>query len=395
MSQPLVIWDPAMLRYDLGGAHPFHPVRWELTWLLAETLGVTDGVQLTSPEPADDALLRMVHTPEYIAAVKRGSDPANTDPVGHGLGTTDNPTFAGMHESAALICGGSVAAARAVARGEVVRAVNIAGGLHHAMPDHAAGFCVYNDAALAIATLLADGVDKVAYVDVDVHHGDGVQRAFYDDPRVLTISLHESPASLWPGTGYVSESGMGAASGCAVNVPLPAGTADDGWLRAFHAIVPSLLAEFKPDVLVTQHGADSHLDDPLADFALTVDGQVASYRALRDLAGEVSDGRWLALGGGGYSLVNVVPRAWTHLLALVLDRDLDAATETPTEWRAAAERLRPGDTVPLTMSDLVEGGSAEYRPWDGQDGTPVDRVITAARREIFPLYGLDPDDPRD
>jgi acetoin utilization protein AcuC len=394
MSQPMVIWDPAMLRYDLGATHPLHPLRWELTWLLAESLGVTRGRELTAPAPASDEELGMVHTADYIDAVKRASVPEVVGSVGHGLGTTDNPTFPGMHDAAALIAGGSVTAARAIARGEVNRAVNIAGGLHHAMPDSASGFCVYNDAALAVATLLAEGVERIAYVDVDVHHGDGVQRAFYQDPRVLTVSLHETPLSLWPGSGFVAESGRGAAGGTAVNVPLPAGTGDAAWLRAFHAVVPSVVQAFRPQVLVTQHGADSHWEDPLADLNLTVDGQVASYRALRDLAGEVTGGRWLALGGGGYSLVRVVPRVWTHLLALVADRDLDPATRIGDEWIAAAISARSTESPPETMSE--NGGEpVTFDRWDGQDGTPVDHVITAVRREIFPLYGLDPHDPRD
>jgi acetoin utilization protein AcuC len=394
MPQPLLIWDPAMLRYDLGAAHPLHALRWELTWLLAGSLGVTRGLDITAPRPAGDDELAMIHTAEYIDAVKRASVPEVVGSVGHGLGTTDNPAFPGMHDAAALIAGGSATAARAVARREVDRAVNIAGGLHHAMPDSASGFCVYNDAALAVATLLAEGVGKIAYVDVDVHHGDGVQRAFYDDPRVLTISLHETPLSLWPGTGFVSESGRGAAAGTAVNIPVPAGTGDAAWLRAFHAIVPAVVRAFRPEVLVTQHGADSHWEDPLADLNLTIDGQLASYRALRDLAGETTGGRWLALGGGGYSLVRVVPRAWTHLLALVADRDIDPATSIGDDWIAAAVSARSTEAPPETMSENG-GAPVAFEPWDGQDGSPVDHVISAVRREIFPLYGLDPHDPRD
>jgi acetoin utilization protein AcuC len=253
---------------------------------------------------------------------------------------------------------------------------------------------VYNDPALAIKALLAEGVQRVAYVDVDVHHGDGVQRAFYHDPRVLTVSIHETPLALWPGTGFASESGRGAAAGTAVNVPLPAGTGDAAWLRAFHAVVPSVVRAFRPDVLVTQHGADSHREDPLADLNLSVDGQVASYRALRELAGEAAGGRWLALGGGGYALVRVVPRSWTHLLALVADRDLDPATRIGQDWTEAASTARPMITPPESMSENG-GAPVEFDPWDGQDGTPVDHAISQVRAEIFPLHGLDPFDPRD
>ncbi|SDP15030.1 acetoin utilization protein AcuC [Nakamurella panacisegetis] len=394
MAPPLVIWDPVMLGYDLGGSHPLHPLRWELTWDLAGQLGVLDGVERFAPQPATDAELATVHSPRYIEAVKAASGPPGTagHRFGHGLGNDDNPVFEHMHATAALIAGGSIAGARAIARGEVARAVNIAGGLHHAMADHASGFCVYNDAALAVRALLDAGVAKVAYVDVDVHHGDGVQAAFYDDPRVLTVSIHESPLSLWPGTGWPAEMGRGAAAGTAVNIPVPAGTGDAAWLRAFHAVVPGIVRAFRPDVLVTQQGADSHADDPLADLNLSVDGQRASYRALRDLAETAAGGRWLALGGGGYSVVRVVPRAWTHLLATVADRDVDPVTPLPPAWLEHAAAARPGLHLPTTMSD---DRPVDYEPWDADDGAPVDKAIAEVRSRVFPLHGLDPFDPRD
>src|SRR6185437_3027684 len=195
------------------------------------------------------------------------------------------------------------------ASGAVEHAVNIAGGLHHAMPGNASGFCIFNDAALGIRTLLGRGAGKVAYVDIDVHHGDGVQAMFYDDPRVLTISLHQDPRTLFPGTGFAGETGLGPGAGCAVNLALPPGTGDDGWLRAFEAVVPGAVRAFRPEVLVTQCGCDTHHEDPLADLALTVDGQRAAYAALHELAHQVAGGRWLALGGGGYGVLRCVPRS--------------------------------------------------------------------------------------
>jgi acetoin utilization protein AcuC len=393
MTHPLVIWDREMLRYDLGGSHPLHPLRWELTWALAGELGVLDAYDVLVPGQADDEMLGGVHTPGYIAAVRAASGSVPIA-VGHGLGTDDNPIFPGMHENAALIAGGSIDAARAVAHGEVDRAVNFCGGLHHAMPDHASGFCVYNDAALGIKALLEAGIRRVAYIDVDAHHGDGVQAAFYDDPRVLTVSLHESPLSLFPGTGWPTELGVGAALGTAVNVALPAGTGDAAWLRAFHAVVPGLVRAFKPEILVTQQGADAHREDPLADLMLTLDGQRTIYLALRELAREVTGGRWLALGGGGYSPVRVVPRAWTHLLAIVADRDLDPATPIPPDWIAKAARARPDVDLPIDMSE-GERGTIGYQPWDGHQEMPVDRAILQTREAAYPLHGLDPRDPRD
>ena len=382
-----------MLGYDLGGHHPLHPLRWELTWALAGELGVLDAYDVLVPGQADDEMLGWVHTPGYIAAVRAASGSVPIA-VGHGLGTDDNPIFPGMHENAALIAGGSIDAARAVAHGEVDRAVNFCGGLHHAMPDHASGFCVYNDAALGIKALLEAGIHRVAYIDVDAHHGDGVQAAFYDDPRVLTVSLHESPLSLFPGTGWPTELGVGAALGTAVNVALPAGTGDAAWLRAFHAVVPGLVRAFKPEILVTQQGADAHREDPLADLMLTLDGQRTIYLALRELAREVTGGRWLALGGGGYSPVRVVPRAWTHLLAIVADRDLDPATPIPPDWIAKAARARPDVDLPIDMSE-GERGTIGYQPWDGHQEMPVDRAILQTREAAYPLHGLDPRDPRD
>ncbi len=382
-----------MLGYDLGGHHPLHPLRWELTWALADELGVLEAYDVLVPEQADDQALGRVHTPGYIAAVRAASGSVPIA-VGHGLGTDDNPIFPGMHENAALIAGGSIDAARAIAQGRVDRAVNFCGGLHHAMPDHASGFCVYNDAALGIMAMLEAGVRRVAYVDVDAHHGDGVQAAFYDDPRVLTVSLHESPLTLFPGTGWPSEVGVGAAQGTAVNVALPGGTGNAAWLRAFHAVVPGLIRAFKPEILVTQQGADAHREDPLANLMLTVDGQRTTYLALRDLATEVTGGRWLALGGGGYSPVRVVPRAWTHLLAIVADRDLDPTTPMPPGWLAQAGAARPGVPLPDDMSE-GEPGRVGHQPWEGHQEMPVDRAILQTRDAVFPLHGLDPRDPRD
>ena len=335
-----VVWDDALLGYTMGGDHPLHPVRLDLTMRLADSLGVlaTDRLQVLRPTPADVDLLTRVHDPAYLDAVKRA--PADPD-VGHGLGTADNPVFDGMYDAAALITGGSVLAAEQVHSGRAQHAVNISGGLHHAMRDRASGFCVFNDAAVAITWLLDQGHQRIAYLDLDVHHGDGVQAAFYDDPRVLTVSIHQTPLTLFPGTGFPEETGdPEQALGSAVNLALPNGTDDPGWLRAFHAVVPSVLKAFRPEILVTQCGCDAHHEDPLADLALTVDGQRASYRAVHDLAHEICDGRWVALGGGGYGLVRCVPRAWTHLIAEAAGARLDPATEIPESWRGGGGRRR-------------------------------------------------------
>ncbi|PSL56324.1 acetoin utilization protein AcuC [Saccharothrix carnea] len=389
-KEAAVVWDESFLGYDLGGDHPLNPVRLDLTVRLARALGVLDGVELVAPDPATDDEIERVHEPSYLNAV-RAAPMAGWD-VGHGLGTADNPVFSRMHEASALVVGGSLAAARKIAAGEADRAVSIAGGLHHAMRDHAAGFCVYNDCAVAISWLLDHGFDRIAYLDTDVHHGDGVQAAFYDDPRVLTVSVHQNPLSLWPGTGRPAELGGEGAEGTSVNLALPPGTGDRDWLRAFEATVPSLLRAFGPQLLVTQCGVDTHREDPLADLALTVDGHRAIYRRLRELAEETANGRWLALGGGGYELLRVVPRSWTHLLATVLDRDVDPNTPLPADWVAHASTIAPNWPLPVSMSDDAD---AAFEPWGGQLDTPVDVAVMQTRRAVFPLHGLDPDDPRD
>ncbi len=387
-----VVWDDALLGYTMGGDHPLHPVRLDLTMRLADGLGVLSGdrIRVLAPTPAGPDLLTLVHDPAYLEAVRRA--PHDPD-VGHGLGTADNPIFEGMYDASALITGGSVLAAEQIHRGAAQHAVNIAGGLHHAMRDSASGFCVFNDAAVAIAWLLAQGHERIAYLDIDVHHGDGVQAAFYDDPRVLTISVHQTPLTLFPGTGFPEETGdPDTALGSAVNLALPNGTDDSGWLRAFDAVVPSVLRAFRPQILVTQCGCDSHHEDPLADLALTIDGQRAAYRAVHDLAHELCDGRWLVLGGGGYGLVRCVPRTWTHLLAEAVGQRVDPQTEIPEQWREDVLRRGLRARPPTHMT---EGGYTGFSRWDSLGDSRIDRAVLRTRRASFPYFGLDPDDPRD
>ena len=380
-----VAWDQRLTGYDFGPGHPLAPVRVELTMALAGALGVlaAPGVSLTVPVPASDAELQLVHDPRYIAAVRLGA--AN---LAFGLGTPDNPVFAGMHDASALVAGATLAAAGAVWESRAQHGINVSGGLHHAMRDAASGFCVYNDPAIAIAWLLEKGADKIAYVDVDVHHGDGVEAAFYGDPRVLTISMHEHPMTLFPGTGLPGDSGGKGAEGTAVNVALPAGTGDAGWLRAFDAVVPPLLRSFRPQVLVSQHGCDSHRLDPLAHLELSIDGQRTAAVRLHELAHETAGGNWVTTGGGGYELVRVVPRTWAHLLAEAAGLPIDPATPTPAGWREFVTE-RTGMPAPETMT---EGAPASFTAFSsGYDPADViDRMIMATRTAVFPLHGLDP-----
>ena len=382
-----LVWDEALTKYDFGPGHPLAPVRVELTIALARAFGVLARPEVTvlAPVSAQMTELELVHDADYIDAVRQAGLDGRPN-ARYGLGTPDDPVFYGMHEASALVAGATLTAARAVWRGEAGHAANIAGGLHHAMRRSASGFCVYNDPAIAMRWMLAEGAERIAYVDLDVHHGDGVQAAFYDDPRVLTISLHEHPATLFPGTGLASEIGSGDGRGYAVNVPLPAGTGDAGWLRAFDAVVPPLLRAFAPEVLVSQHGCDSHRLDPLANLELSVDAQRRAQLMVHDLAHETAGGRWLLTGGGGYELVQVVPRSWTHLLAVASGEPIDPGLPVPDVWRALALELT-GESAPTRMTD---GAPAEFIPVTaGMD--PADRVDAAIMntcRAVFARHGL-------
>lgn len=399
-----VVWHSDLLKYRFSAEHPMAPIRLDLTHRLIEALGLLDreDLQIIAPPVATDEQLALVHDPEYIAAVKAASAEA-TAAEAHGLGSEDCPIFPDLHESAARIAGGTLAAAEAVWSGQVSRAVNFSGGMHHASRTAASGFCIYNDCAVAIQRLLDLGAERIAYVDVDAHHGDGTQSIFYNDPRVLTISLHETGFSLFPGTGYANEVGGPDAPGSAANVALPARTGDAGFLRAVHAVVPQLLQAFAPQVLVSQHGCDSHHADPLADLRLTVDGQRQLAFDLADWADRFCQGRWIATGGGGYNPLKVVPRAWAHLTAAVLDTPVPLSTPVPQTWLdhvagLGAEDLsgdmsvEPGDREGRIPAAMGEGADIWWRSWEvGYDPSdPVDQAIMATRKELFPYHGLDP-----
>ena len=297
-----------------------------------------------------------------------------------------------MHEASARIVQGTVDVCDAVWTGAADHGVNYCGGLHHAMATHAAGFCIYNDIAVGIQHLLDSGAERVAYVDIDVHHGDGVERIFWNDPRVMTISVHESGRALFPGTGWPGDIGGPDARGSAVNVALPPGTGDSEWLRAIESVVPQLVAAFDPQVLVTQHGCDSHRQDPLAHFSVSLDAQRRAHECLHRLAHDHADGKWVALGGGGYELVDVVPRSWTHLAAIAAHVPVPVATPVPQSWRDHVLETT-GREAPLTMGDLPAAELPIWvQPWEmgHNPDRPGDAAILATRQAVFPLHGLDP-----
>ncbi|MCS7171923.1 MAG: acetoin utilization protein AcuC [Armatimonadetes bacterium] len=346
-----LLYSEACLRYDFGGGHPLNSRRLQLTVDLLQTLGVLEGeeVGILPPRQATEEELRIVHDPDYIAAVRAlGADPAQ--PVlgrMFGFGPGDNPPFAGMHEAAATIVGGALVAAEGIAGGYFVHAFHPSGGLHHAMRAQASGFCIYNDVAVACEFFQRRGW-RVLYVDGDAHHGDGVQAIFYDSPEVLTVSLHESGEYLFPGTGFVSETGRGAGMGYAVNVPLLPGTDDLSWIECFELVVPEVARAFRPDVIVSQHGCDTHRLDPLTDLCCTTHTAEHFARRMHELAHELCAGRWLATGGGGYEIWRVVPRAWALVYAVVSHQLLPE--EVPPSWIAAWQPESPVE-LPRRMRD--------------------------------------------
>jgi acetoin utilization protein AcuC len=347
---------PEARTYDFGPQHPLRPERVLLAWDLIRATGLDrlEQVERLACEPADEPTLQLVHSAEYIDAVRRAGHGEEGAWGAFGLGPGDNPIFDRMHEAGALVAGASVAAARAVWSGECLHSFNAAGGLHHAMPSRASGFCVYDDPAIAIAWLLERGAERIAYVDVDVHHGDGPQFIFWDEPRVLTVSLHQFAPWFFPGTGDLSERGGPSARDTAVNVPLPPFTGDEVWLEALRTVAVKAVRDFQPDVLVTQLGCDTHHSDPLAHMRLTTRAYREAARELHSLAHEVTEGRWIATGGGGYQWATVTPRAWTLYFAEMCDIELNDAI--PEQWIQETEFLLRGE-VPVTFSEppLPEG----------------------------------------
>jgi acetoin utilization protein AcuC len=356
--------------YDHGPQHPLRPQRVLLTWDLIAAYGLdrTPHVATLACEAATDDEIGLVHTPAFIDATRRAGAGEDGDWARFGYGPGDNPIFDRMHEAGAVVVGATLAAARAVWNGTCDHAFNAAGGLHHAMPSRASGFCVYDDPAVAIAWLLANGAERVAYVDVDVHHGDGPQFVFYDDPRVLTVSIHEFAPWFFPGTGSLTERGGPDAQGSAVNIPLPPQTGDEAWLEAFREVALPVVRAFGPDVVVTQLGCDTHHTDPLANMRLTTATYREAARFLHDLAHEAAGGRWIATGGGGYQWARVVPRAWTIAFAEMAGSEVP--DELPEDWIERAEFSLRGE-VPATLSEPPLG------PGAGDDDA---REVTAAAR---------------
>ncbi|HEX2755187.1 MAG TPA: GNAT family N-acetyltransferase [Candidatus Limnocylindrales bacterium] len=377
---PLLVFGPQSLDYDFGSTHPLTPRRFGPGMELLRAVGAEPGL---APEPATDDELLMAHTRHYLDVVKRFSefDHGWMEPeAGIGVGG-DDPPFHGMHDAAAAVAGGSLRAIEAILRGDVEHAFHPGGGLHHAMPSRASGFCIYDDPALAIAWARREGM-RVLYVDLDVHHGDGVETIHAADPGVLTLSFHESGRYLFPGTGFTDEIGVGAAAGTVVNVPLEPDTGESAWLDAVRSLLPLLAAAFGPDLIVSQHGADSHAWDPLAHLRNTTTAMGEAARLVDAIAHRVAGGRWLATGGGGYGVYSVVPRSWSLVWLAAAHREVP--DRLPAAWRErwAGEAARYGTAaLPTTFIDPPNAGDPASRSQDAAER--LSRTTAATVREVL------------
>jgi acetoin utilization protein AcuC len=355
-GKAVIVHDAALESYGFGGEHPFNPLRLRLTLELCRDLGLLEDYPLTPSEPATDADLTTVHSLTYVRMVQQAGRGAArlSRLLDYGLGSGDNPVFPDMHEACARVVGGVLESCRLVMGGDAAHAMCISGGLHHALRSQASGFCVYNDAGVAIARLKEErpGI-RVAYVDTDAHHGDGVQWMFFEDPDVLTVSIHESGRYLFPGTGEVQEKGMGEGKGYSVNVPLLPYTDDYSFISTFEAVVPEALRAFEPDLIISQNGCDAHKLDPLTHLSATTRLYEHVPAAIHDLAHELCDGRWVATGGGGYDIWRVVPRAWSALWAAVSHQELPE--EFPGGWLE-----RWGAKSPVGLPRRVRDDPADY-----------------------------------
>lgn len=336
------VYSDAFQTYKFHDRHPFNQKRLLLTLDLIQQMHLIRPEQFITPRMATEEELALILDPRFIEAVRQ-LDPAEQpippalDPEEFGLGTEDVPIFPGMYKASLLSTGATLTAAELVMEGKAKHALNLGGGLHHGLRDKAAGFCIFNDAAVAIAHLRKTYQARVLYIDTDAHHGDGVQWLFYDDPHVLTVSIHETGRYLFPGTGDVHERGVGPGLGYSINLPLDAFTEDDSYLEMLHQLLPSVVRSFRPDVIVSQHGCDAHRFDPLTHLAVSMRTFQAIPQLVHELAHEYCDGRWIALGGGGYDIWRVVPRAWTLLWAEMNDVRLEDQVLPPTwldRWKA-------------------------------------------------------------
>jgi acetoin utilization protein AcuC len=336
------IYSEDLLNYKFSSHHPFNQFRLKLTVDLLNRINALDHYQIIPPRMATEEELTLIHDPSYIDAVKKAGQGLLPQGIAenYGLGTEDTPIFPNMHEASALMVGGTLTAVDQVMTGKALHALHLGGGLHHGFRGKASGFCIYNDSSVAIKYLQEKYNARVLYIDTDAHHGDGVQWSFYDDPNVCTLSIHETGRYLFPGTGNINERGQGAGYGYSFNIPVDAFTEDESWLYAYKNALTEVAEFFKPDVILTQNGADSHYYDPLTHLSATM----KIYREIPKLAHEMAHkycgGKWIAVGGGGYDIWRVVPRAWA-LIWLEMTENANCYGHLPSDWISQWQKQSP------------------------------------------------------
>jgi acetoin utilization protein AcuC len=345
MTDAVFVYSEELLSYKFNENHPFNPKRLQLTFDLLKAQHMIDCEQIVKPRIATDQELELIHDPRYVNAVKAASHNNLSQELAanFGLGTEDTPIFTNMHQASASLVGGTLTAVDYVMTGRAHHALNIGGGLHHGFRGKASGFCIYNDSSVAIKYIQEKYNARVLYVDTDAHHGDGVQWSFYDDPDVCTLSIHETGRYLFPGTGNINERGQGKGYGYTFNIPVDAYTEDDSWLEAYTTAFREVADFFKPDVILTQNGADAHYYDPLTHLSSTINIYKEIPKLAHELAHQYCQGRWIAVGGGGYDIWRVVPRAWSMVWMEMSGQPIPNGP-LPSQW---LKRWQPESPVTL------------------------------------------------
>ncbi|MXY47042.1 MAG: acetoin utilization protein AcuC [Chloroflexi bacterium] len=367
------VYADELSRHTLSDTHPMKPARLRYTYELLQAYNAFDAPNVSVVAPREALLeeIRWYHSADYVDAVQRlNNGDASVEQRRFNFGPGDNPAYRGIYDASALSTGATMTAVEMLLSDEVDAAFSISGGLHHAMPSYAYGFCVFNDPVIGIKRLLAEGL-RIAYVDIDCHHGDGVQHAFYDTDAVMTISLHESGAFLFPGTGHTQEIGAGRGRGYSVNMPLYPYTTDEVYLWALREVAMPLLHRFQPDVMVTQLGIDSHFRDPITHLALSVQGHAAAVQELASLGAR----KWLALGGGGYDL-QAVARAWAMDFAVMSEQNLPAAIPRDYAAQYGVSTLRDVEELPV-QADMIRDAR-----------TFAEAGVQSVQRLVFSALGM-------
>ncbi len=373
MPKAAFIYHDTLSRHILREGHPMRPTRLRYTYELLSAYGAFSMPDsfLIEPRAANMEELTLIHDAEYVSAVESISKGENKySPTRYNFDYNgDNPPYEGMYEASVLSSGASIVAAEAVLTGATDTAFNVSGGLHHAARSWASGFCIFNDPAVIIAGMVRDGM-RVMYVDIDAHHGDGVQNAFYTSNRVLTVSFHESGRYLFPGTGEARETGEGEGQGYSVNIPLLPYTGDEIYLLAFEDIVPPLISGFRPDVVVAQLGVDAHYMDPLAHLNLTSEAYTTMVKRMLELSPKL-----ICVGGGGYSM-DAVPRVWALEYGVLLG--VEWLNDIPASYQEQYGIRKLRDETPPAVDQEVLTQARRY----ARDG------VETIQRRVFQFHGL-------